>query len=155
MLLQAWSFLCLSASADASEQVEHKWHNMCTSESWRTLVFLKAVIHFVGNDDDSGRKRGGGGWDLLVERAIKWPGIELHISRDGCWARGGSAVMKQVDRWKTLLSLRLKWSRLSGPFEAGSRCYFPAKWYCKIPFQIEKKHNCNRSITFHLSRHSD
>lgn len=32
----------------------------------------------------------GPGWDLLVERAIKWPDIELH-------RRPLGAVMKQVD----------------------------------------------------------
>lgn len=35
----------------------------------------------MGNDDDSGKRRAGGvgGWDLLVERAIKWLEIELHL----------------------------------------------------------------------------
>lgn len=84
LLVLWWAWFCSAcAAAEASKQVEHKWHSVHTSESWRTLVFLKAVIHFVGTDDDGRekgeRKRGGGGSHLLVERAIKWSEVVLHV----------------------------------------------------------------------------
>lgn len=52
----------------------------------------------------------------MVERAIKWLEVELH------------RVILKV-RWgtsETVLSLELKLSCLSRPFEAGSRCLFVA-----------------------------
>lgn len=79
VLLKAW-FCSASSAAEASKQVEHKRHSMYTSESWRTLVFPKAVIHFVGTDDDGREKEieSEGGVDLLVERAIQWLESVLH-----------------------------------------------------------------------------
>lgn len=70
-----------SRAAEASKQVEHKWHSMCTSESWRTLVFLKAVIHFVGNDDDSGERE-----RVEEGRERRWDGIS--------WVKGPSSGQK-------------------------------------------------------------
>lgn len=93
-----------SRAAEASKQVEHKWHSMCTSESWRTLVFLKAVIHFVGNDDDSG------------ERERVEEGRERR--RDGIsWVKGPSSGQK----WNCILSHRneaLPWAGVFTPEQA-------------------------------------
>lgn len=54
---------------------------MYTPESWRTLVFLKAVIHFVGTDDDGGEKEreSEGGRVSWLKGAIKWLKVVPHV----------------------------------------------------------------------------
>lgn len=48
---------CSVLYAEASKQVEHKWHSMRIPEPWRTLVFSKAVIHFVDDDGEGGGEK--------------------------------------------------------------------------------------------------
>lgn len=115
-------------AAEASKQVEHKWHSMCTSESWRTLVFLKAVIHFVGNDDDGGKRGVGVG-------SVGWKGHQVV----GNWTAPQTALLKWSEK-KHYFPLEPKSSCLSRSFEATQR------WYCGSLWQASLE--CRKDMTW-------